>query len=77
MIWEVDEDCDKAVNWEEFQASLLEISAHVHTSLGRLEGRGWQKTMYIDVAGNVSSLSKRQNRFRAKEALQRGGVLDE
>lgn len=21
MIWEVDEDCDKAVNWEEFQAS--------------------------------------------------------
>ena len=20
MIWEVDEDCDKAVNWEEFQA---------------------------------------------------------
>ena len=20
MIWEVDEDCDQAVNWEEFQA---------------------------------------------------------
>lgn len=26
MIWEIDEDCDQAVNWQEFQAMYFRCS---------------------------------------------------
>lgn len=35
MIWEIDEDCDQAVNWQEFQAMYSRCS---NDQAGELQG---------------------------------------
>jgi len=46
MIWEVDEDCDQAVNWQEFQAMYFRCNNDQAGEAGRIPtaGMGWGRS---------------------------------
>ena len=65
MIWEVDEDCDKCVNWEEFKTMCVGPLAC-----------GRRSRMLERARAQVLSRAARQVWLGAAKAIQRGGVHD-
>jgi hypothetical protein len=74
MIWEVDEDCDNAVNWKVHSCTAPKLCT-LRTTTTRLSRSSWTKIQrFAGVSSHVSQMQKRYSWHRAKAPLQRRRV---